>query len=640
MPKGGIINNDGHFVFSGSLPADLLGYRTFYRQSIEKKKEFWEEQGKKLAWKKPFTSIFGEDMSIGICEWFADGTLNASYNALDVHVEAGRGDDDAIIYVSPDKPAVKQTYKTLLEDVKALANAMAAQGLKSGDRVAIYLPDSPQKIVFILAAARIGCIYVPIPTRFAAQAAIEDLADCKAAMLVVGTGFGLPAYEQRAETVINSIKGTKIVTVGERPLCSCTTYNQLIEAGKKETGDPIEFVDSERPLLIQYATSAGGIPRGSVFATGGFLVQTKAAYSYQIRNCDDKKKKVYVALSTSSSAGQSYGIWGPLLYGDAIVIAEEGEESITKRMKRILNEYAPSVMIAQPRLLGGLKFELSDKPFESENKFSLIALSGDALPPRLITFATKNLCKRENSVINLWMQAETGCALISTYAGEELNKTGSLGLPFPGVEPEVINDFGEHCKTNEPGQLVFAATFPSMARTIWGQNDRFKQLYFARVPKHFYTNDGVRADNNNFFWFMGRLDDVIKLEGMSIATSELEATLSAHAKISESAVVGVTGEDGERISVFVVVKPEHTPKDEVDEESLRNEIMRYIEKRVGEFARPYKFLFVAELPRTRSGKVVRRLLRRIVNGDVTINEDMSHVTNPDSVVEIIKRSEK
>ena len=254
------------------------------------------------------------------------------------------------------------------------------------------------------------------------------------------------------------------------------------------------------------------------------------------------------------------------------------------------------------------------------------------LTPRLVKFAGESLATGPERVLNLWIQSESGVALINTFAFDKLNRPGSLGLPFLGIETRNINHQGQACRHNESGQLVFASSWPGMIRSIWGQNERFLELYLQRVKGYFNTNDGVRVDNDGFYWFMGRLDDVIKVRGQSLATSEIEAVLMSHPMISESAVVSIGGEEGEEIIAYLVI--EQTEQNGYT--SIESDLTGYIIQRVGEFAVPTRYIVTDELPRTRTGKVVRRLLRRIATGDIGADEDLSHVANPDAVKKLVK----
>jgi acetyl-CoA synthetase len=289
-------------------------------------------------------------------------------------------------------------------------------------------------------------------------------------------------------------------------------------------------------------------------------------------------------------------------------------------------------------LLSELKHELGETPLSPERRFTLVASSGDVLKPRHISFAARTLVETPERVVNLWIQTECGASIISTFPSAELNRPGTLGLPFPGIMPLVVNYLGQACRPNESGQLVFSASWPSMIRTIWGQADRFRQLYFRRVPGYYGTNDGVRVDGEEFYWFMGRLDDAIKVRGQLLATSDIEAVLVAHPLVSEAVVVSVEAEDGEMLVAFLVLDKSIMEKSGAPNiAELKTELARSIEQRVGEFTVISEFIVAPELPRTRTGKIMRRVLKRIAVGDISGDEDLSHLANPGTVDELIRK---
>jgi len=629
-------------LFKKNMYADPENYQKLYRNSIEHRDEFWRLQAEHLKWDSEFTTIMEEDFSTVSISWFSEGKLNACRNALDVQIENGKGSEKALVYFTSDRQMRSYSYKELYEQVVLLANAFESGGLKAGDRVALYLPDCPETVFFMLACSRLGLIYVPIPIRFTAEITAEIVNDSGASMLVVSLDSKQESYRKRVGIVMEKVTDVRVINTGEESTERVVSYPDFLNRRQSKLSDICLSVEAEHPIFIIYANSAAGIPRGSVFATGGFLVQAVTSFDDIFRPGDENagRECILCTLDLSSSAGQSYGLWGPLIIGSSIVISAEGEEYTCECLRYILDKCKSTVLLTVPGRLNVIKRELNEQPFSEKGKFSKIVCCGDTLTPRLITFAGESLTTGTEHVLNLWIQSESGTALINTYPDTELNRSGALGLPFPGIEPLVLNNQGKSCRVNESGQLVFASSWPAMIRTIWGQSERFRELYFQLIPGHFSTNDGVRIDNEGFFWFMGRLDDVIKIRGQSLATSEIEAVLSSHPEISETAVVSIGVEEGNTLFAFLVIEGNRTEnKQESVLVSLKSELTDYIAKRIGEFAIPSRFVFTDELPRTHTGKVVRRILRRVATGDISLDEDLSHVANPESVKGLIEREE-
>ena len=635
MDQEEIYKYSGMEKFKKKIPTNLQDYTTLYRNSIEKRDEFWKMQAGRLKWDREFTIVAEEDFSSGEISWFSDGKLNACKNSLDVRIEEGRGSENALVYFTSDMQAKCYSFQELYDSVTLLAAALDAGGLKAGDRAALFLPDCPETVIFMLACSRLGIIYVPIPARFTAEITSEIINDCGASLLLVSLDSGQESYRERSRAVIEKTRGVSIIDIGEQSTDGVVSYSDFIARSQEKPPETCFSSEAEYPVFIIYANSAAGIPRGSVFATGGFLVQSAATFDYIFRSNSDNQNadSVFSTLSLASSAGQSCGLWGPLLNGVPVMISEQGEESTSECLRRVLDEFKSPALYTTPTILTGLKRTLQDEPLKENMKFSLVVCCGDVLTPRLVSFAGNNLTGSVERVLNMWIQSESGSALINTYPNSELNHSGALGLPFFGVEAKALNSLGDECRTNESGQLVFASSWPSMIRAIWGQSERYCEFYFRRIPGYFCTNDGVRIDCEGFFWFMGRLDDVIKVRGQSLATSEIEAVLAAHPLISESAVVSTGGGESGAIYAFVVLEEK---RDGSETNSLVSELYGYIAGKIGEFAVPGHFILTGELPRTRTGKIVRRILRRVATGDISPDEDMSHVVNPESIKELIR----
>lgn len=627
-------------LFPEKFPESLQEYHSLYRQSIEHREEFWSRQANRVTWDAPFTEVVHENFSNGAVSWFEGGKLNAARNVLDANQKNGAPAKPALRYFTGDGDLKSWSRQDLDREVRLLAAALEAYGMKMGDRVALYLPDSPETVFFMLACSCLGLIYVPIPARYPAEITHEIVQDSGARILVVSFTRKSQSYEARAQSLIESLKGIPVINTGDRVVEGTIPYARFVSPDILKPLESLTSVTAEHPFFILYANSASGIPRGSVFATGGFLVQAAASCDYIFRPTGEgaEVKSVVCSLELASAAGQSYGLWGPLMNGACLVLTDRGLQSAGDHLLRVLKECESPALLTTPTLLSELRRELNNGPLDIARRFSLVACSGDVLKPRLISFATQSLVSKPEHVLNLWIQSECGSAIIATFPYSELARSGALGLAFPGVEPLVYNYLGQICRPNESGQLVFKSSWPSMIRTIWGQEERYRQLYFQRVPGCYSTNDGVRLDGDGFYWFMGRLDDVIKVRGQSLATSEIEAVLVTHPLVSEAAVVSVEGDEGETLAAFLVMDQAMIDANrEIDKNSLESELSQSVIRRIGEFAAISQFIIAEELPRTRTGKIVRRVLRRIATGDITSNEDLSHLANPESVEELIRK---
>jgi acetyl-CoA synthetase len=619
------------------VPADLQTYFGRYQESIDDREKYWRNQAARLAWDEPFDAVMDEDFQSARFEWFAGGTLNAAANVLDSKIAAGHASDTALRYFDADNGVTTLTFSELRERTLRTAAALQAFDVGSGDRVALSLPDCLETVYTMLACAWIGAIYVPIPCHFTPEITAEIAADSGAMLMVIGTTSDTVVSDSRIADIMSRLDGITIITADDTAPDGALTFAAFLAQGNPEP--PCASVESGQPLFIIYANSAAGIPRGSVFATGGYLVHAATSFDMLFRKVEgcEPSENVLSTLQFASTGAQTYGLWGPLLNGAGIVITAEGGTPDTTTLTRVLSETPSTALLTTPTLLGSLKRTMTtDTAFDT--RFTMVAATGDVLAPRLVKFATDALTAGQDRVINLWIQSESGAALMATFPAAELNRPGALGLPACGVRPRAVNYAGEACRANESGQLVFAASWPGMVRTIWGQQERYRELYFRQFSGNFATNDGVRMDGEGFFWFMGRLDDVIKIRGQSLATSEIEAVLVTHGTVREAVVVSLTGEERENLTAFLVLETDsHQPASDDDRDRLERELSDTIAGRIGSFAIPSSYILSRELPRTRTGKVVRRVLRRIATGDISPEEDLSHIANPRAVDELIRK---
>ncbi|MBN2171257.1 MAG: AMP-binding protein [Candidatus Krumholzibacteriota bacterium] len=616
--------------FQDRWPVDIHSYHRLHRESLEDREGFWRREAERLVWEREPESVVREDLVAGELAWFGGGALRPLASSLDRHL-AARGDEPALLRLA-DGGVESLGFRELHERVERLAAALTAAGLKAGDRVALYLPPSFEGISLMLACARAGMPYLPLATTLSAGQVRDRITDARAALLVVATGTGLDPYGPQRDTLLAGLEDLPRVAIGPEAPSGCTAFADLLASGEGAAA-PDVALEAAAPLFIIYADTIAGRPRGRVFAAGGFLVQAASGYDLIFQTAE--RCRVLSTRSLASIAGQSFGLWAPLMAGDALVLPPRPENLPAAVLRELAAQARPDLLLSTPRVLAQPLAELEAAPLPEGRRFCRVASSGGVLSPRMVSRLGAALTGDEASVLNLWVQQAAGSPLIADFPHADLNRPGALGLPLPGVEPLVLGESGQPCRSHESGQLVFASTVPGMVQRIWEQPQRLRETYFERLPGFFHTGDGARVDQEGFIWFMGRLDDVVKIAGQSLATSELEALLSAHPRVAEAAVVGVHGEQGDSISVFLVV--EGGRSSEAGGQGLEEELDEYIRQRVGDFAVPEHVFEARELPRTRTGKVVRRLLRRIATGEATEDEDLSHVANPESVRDLIDR---
>ncbi len=621
--------------FSEKPPLTLRNYVRFHQRSMREREKYWRVQAGRLDWIDEFKTVVYEDFREPRVEWFSEGRLNACHNALDRHIKGEAAKRPAIVFLGDDGTFTALSYRELHARVIRLSGALASRGMEAGMRIVLYLPNLPEAVVFMLAAARLGMTYVPVPARYPEDQVLRIVAQCGASMVVVGGPSGRPDYDERVVELAGKLDGPSLVTLGQGGPPGAVPYLDLTKSRGAEQR-AVFPAGAEHPLCILYAASTTGNPRGSVMATGGFLVQAATAHGVLFKTVSKSKGSEapasfhYCAVDTASAAGQSHGVWGPLLAGDTLVLAATGKLSQAERLGRLLGKFPTLSVLTTPDRLAEWTADVEKQSLKTKNRFEIVASCGGVLTPRLCAAAGLSLARGPERVINLWIQSESGAALIGTRAHAGLNRGGALGIPMPGVEPLVCTDAGGECAPNLGGRLAFRTSWPAMLRGVWGQPERYREMYFVKIPEAFTTPDAVRRDAGGFFWFMSRRDDIVKIRGLSLRTSEVEAVLQAHPKLSEAAVVGATSPEGELLAAFVVLA---ASEEKVGRETIEEELAAYVEKRIGDFAVPRRVFFASELPRTPSGKTARRLLRRIVSGQLSGNEDLGHIVNPQALDE-------
>jgi acetyl-CoA synthetase len=603
------------------LPGSRNAFRLLYRKTIDHRDMFWAGQAKRLIWQKEFVTVVQEDLSKAEVSWFSEGKLNPTENALHRIIDQGMGQRPALTYYQGTGIARELTFSQLKDEVLTLSAALHQDGLREGDCIALNLPNSPEFVVCALAAAYIGVTYLPIGCHLPAAIVAEDVRECRAKLLIMAQGNDSP------EKIQSRLESLTILTVGEKREGFQTLDEYTRDADPN--GAAPAYPGADHPLFAIYENRLAGQPVGAVFAAGGFLVQAHTSFDLIFNKAlaQNEPEQIFNTLDPCKSACQAYGLWGPLTNGIGIVITDDNARIDT--LDTLLEDQGNPAMLCRPGLLSEIRNNLDEQNLATANTFSVIACCGGPLPPRLVNFAAGVLISAPEHLVNMWIQNKSGTALINTYPSPELNRPGSLGFGTPGVAPFILDEYGQACKTNVSGNLVFKGSWPAMGRPTYGTRTHFKKTCFSRFKGRFLTYDGVRCDKDGFHWFMGRLDDVIKVKGQTLGTSQIESMIASHTAIEEAVIVSAT-EDA--LTAFVVTRGQVA-----NEEGFIKELNAYIAEKVGRFAVPEKIIIAGELPRTASGKLVRRLLRRIASGDAGDNEDTSHLVNATSVKALIEK---
>lgn len=597
---------------SPTFPTHLKEYREYYRMSCENRLAFWENEASYLMWQNPFTEVTDTSGNT----WFRNGKLNACENALDRHVRAGRGMQTGVVEMNFDGQTKTWSFAELLHRVEQVAAGLQDFGIGAGDVVAVLLPASAAFVIAQLAIARIGAISLPLSRRFSPAFALRVLEDAKARMLLI--------QEKGDPHLLEECKARNIAIVDAHT-------DAFAGFGSHRPVDPVPM-DSEATLFFMYPGIGASNPRGYVYAMGGYLTQVQLSARMLFHDAHfSAPRHILVATEPASLTFLSYAVWGALLLGDACLCIPEHIDW-AKHVDKITSDSSPVVLLVTPNLIARIRETFQKLP--SNQRFYTVAFFGDSVTPRQLRWAAEELAQDATHVLNLWTSAQTGCSIVSTLPYPEMCRTGALGLPMPGIATAVLNDFGKPCGINESGQLVFVGGFPGRARTILGQTERFHHLHLD-IQGHFLTHDGVRQDSEGFFWFMKRLDDVMKVDGSSVSTSEVESILQSHPSVREAAVIGVENqEEGDCIVAFVAPSE---PSELANIAHFEKMLRTFFEEHSGGFQVPLKFAFVREMPRTRSGKVERRLLHRIAANDISSADDLGHLMNPDVIQDFIQK---
>ena len=609
---------------------------------------FWDDQAKNLTWFSPWEKTL--DWQPPFARWFVGGTINASYNALDVHQDT-KSQKPAILWEGENGDSRILTYGQILTEVQKFSNVLKSLGVEKGDRVTLYLPMIPELPIAMLACARIGATHTVIFSGFSATSIRDRVDDSKSKLIVTADGgYRRGKIVKLKEVVDEAIKGfdfVKNVVIVERTNNEITMtskdrlWNDLMNNASDSC--PAEKLDSAHPLYILYTSGTTGKPKGVLHGTGGYLTHLYSTFKWAF---DIKDSDVFFCTADIGwVTGHSYVVYAPLLHG-ATEIMYEGAPDFpdASRMWDILQKYKATIFYTTPTALRMFMKFGDDIPNSFDlSTLRLLGTVGEPINPEVWRWYYKTIGKEKCPIIDTWWQTETGGMLISPLPGLETIplKPGSGTRPIPGVNITVVDENGQDVEPNTKGYLVVKNPWPGMLLTLWGDDEKYKTVYWSKYENCYYPGDYALKDSDGYLWLLGRADDVLKVAGHRIGTAELESCIVSHDDVAESAACGIPDEvKGEVIIAFVVLKEGVTTENKV----LEKELVEKIRTDIGAIATPKQIYFVSKLPKTRSGKIMRRLLKAIGNnekiGDVSTLEDGAAVTEVQTAFDEIQKSIK
>jgi acetyl-CoA synthetase len=620
---------------------DATRYQEMFERAQRDPNGFWAEEAQRIAWMKAPTKIkntsFAGNVSI---KWFEDGTLNASASCLDRHL-ATRGDQTAIIWESDDPSVSKHvTYRELHEQVCRLANVMTNFGVKKGDRVTIYLPMVPEAAVAMLACARIGAIHSVVFGGFSPDSLANRIQDCDSALLITadegrrgGRKVPLKANADEALKSCPCVKNVAVVKVtgGNVPMIGGRDHDYTALCAAASPDCPPLEVNAEDPLFILYTSGSTGKPKGVLHTTGGYMVW--ASFTHE-NVFDYHPGDIYwCTADVGWVTGHTYIVYGPLANGAATLMFEGiPNYPDSSRFWQVVDKHKVNIFYTAPTAIRALMRD-GEGPVRKTSRQSLRVLGsvGEPINPEAWLWYDRVVGEHRCPIVDTWWQTETGGILISPLPGATPTKPGSATRPLPGVRPIIVDGEGHELHGPCEGNLCLSDSWPGQMRTVFGDHDRFVQTYFSTFGGLYFTGDGARRDADGYYWITGRVDDVINVSGHRMGTAEVESALVAHPKVAEAAVVGFPHElKGQGIYAYVTLKLGEEPT-----EDLRKELVAWVRKEIGPIASPDAIQWAPALPKTRSGKIMRRILRKIAANETDSLGDTSTLADPGVVTELV-----
>jgi len=617
-------------------------YHRLYRESLTRPDSFWAEQAKRIDWIKPFTKVqnasFAGDVHIA---WYEDGTLNASYNCVDRHLPR-RADQTAILWEGDDPSDDRRvSYRELHDAVCRFANVLKARGVKKGDRVTIYLPMIPEIAVAMLSCARIGAIHSVVFGGFSPDSLAGRIRDCRSSVLITADegrrgGRAVPLKRNAddalrhcpevREVIVVRHTGGAIDWVDGRDIW----YHEACAVASVDC--PPEEMSAEDPLFILYTSGSTGQPKGVLHTTGGYLVYTSMTHEYVF---DYRDGDVYwCTADVGWVTGHSYIVYGPLANG-ATTLMFEGVPNYPdpSRFWQVVDKHNVRIFYTAPTALRALMREGEDWIRRtSRRSLRVLGTVGEPINPDVWLWYYDHVGDQRCPIVDTWWQTETGGMMITPIPGATPLKPGSATRPFFGVEPVILDNDGKRVDDAGEGNLCLARAWPGMMRTVFGDHPRFVATYFSAFPGLYFTGDGVRRDQDGFYWLTGRVDDVINVAGHRLGTAEIESALVAHPKVAEAAVVGYPHDlKGQGIYAYVTLRATENPSEE-----LRRELVTWVRQEISPIASPDLLQWAPGLPKTRSGKIMRRILRKIAANEHDALGDVTTLADPSVVDELVE----
>ena len=626
---------------------DESAYHQKYRQSISDPDTFWRAEAQRIDWISPFHTVKDTSFNQGDfrIRWFEGGQLNLAANCLERHLGT-RGDQAAIIW-EPDNPAAPGrtiTYAQLHRDVCRFANLLKAKGVTKGDRVTIYLPMVPEAAVAMLACARIGAVHSIVFAGFSPDALAGRIADCQSNIVLTadqGVRGGKPIpLKANVDAALEKVAVDTVImlrhTGADVPMVEGRDIDWAEGIADQPDDCPPEVMDAEDPLFILYTSGSTGQPKGVLHTTGGYSVWVSMTHEYVFDyqpNADGSMPVYWCAADVGWVTGHSYVVYGPLMNG-ATTVMFEGVPNYPdfSRFWQVIDKHGVEIFYAAPTALRALMREGDEYVTRtSRQSLRLLGSVGEPINPEAWEWYHRVIGERRCPIVDTWWQTETGGAMITPLPGATALKPGSASRPMFGVQPAIVDNDGKEVAGAAEGPLVIKDSWPGQMRTVYGDHERFFQTYFSTFPGHYFTGDGCRRDEDGYYWITGRIDDVINVSGHRMGTAEVESALVAHPQVAEAAVVGMPHDvKGQGIYAYV------TPNAGIEGgDALRAELVQWVRKEIGPIATPDVVQFAPGLPKTRSGKIMRRILRKIAENDFSNLGDTSTLADPGVVDDLI-----
>ena len=624
-----LLTENRRFAPSPEFAANAIGTAELYAQADADREAFWAEQARSLHWHTPFTEVL-DWSNPPFAQWFADGELNVAYNCLDRHVEAGNGDRVALLWEGEPGDERRITYAELTDEVKRAANVLEGLGVGHGDRVAIYMPMIPEAVAAMLAVARIGAIHSVIFGGFSADSLRSRIDDAGAKVVITADGGYRKGRVSPLKPAVDQAlgdRGTGVQETVEHVLVVRRTGNEVSWDDDRDIwwhdAVPAASADhearpfpAENPLFILYTSGTTGKPKGILHTSGGYL--TQAAFTNKVVHDIHPESDVFWCTADIGwITGHSYVTYGPLANGATQVLYEGTPDTPHPgRWWELVEKYRVTILYTAPTAIRSFmklgraipkKFDLSS--------LRLLGSVGEPINPEAWMWYRKIIGNKTAPIVDTWWQTETGAIMVSALPGVTETKPGSAQVPLPGIAIDVVDDDGNRVGNGNGGLLVITKPWPSMLRGIWGDPERFVETYWEKFQKqgYYFAGDGARLDEDGDVWFLGRVDDVMNVSGHRLSTTEIESALVGNEAVAEAAVVGASDETtGQAVVAFVIIKQSYL--DAHSPEGLADTLRRWVGDQIGPIARPRDVYIVGELPKTRSGKIMRRLLRDVAEG--------------------------